>query len=343
MIIAMNKDISQEEIDRILEMLRRFDVGVKFDRNKKPLIIRITENGVDLPKEKIETLPGVNQVIKTDQPYRLVSRDYRAENTLIQLDGLTIGGGTPVVIAGPCAVENEQQILEIARLVKSKGVKLMRGGAFKPRTSPYSFSGLGEQGLRLLSRAREETGVLIVTEVLDTSDVSLVAEHSDVLQIGSRNMQNYKLLKAVGRAQKPVLLKRGMSAKLEEFLGSAEYIMDVGNEQIILCERGIRTFVEYSRNTLDLNVVPVIKGISHLPIIVDPSHGTGRRDLIEPMSLAALAAGADGIMIEVHTHPEESWSDPEQALSPTQFFHLVEQANHFIEWRKAYADFTPAS
>jgi 3-deoxy-7-phosphoheptulonate synthase len=210
----------------------------------------------------------------------------------------------------------------------------MRGGAYKPRTSPYSFTGLEEKGLQLLSQARQETGVLIITEVLDTGDIGLVAKYSDILQIGSRNMQNYKLLKAVGRQQRPVMLKRGMSATLEEFLGSAEYIISGGNENIILCERGIRTFVDYSRNTLDLNIVPVIKKISHLPIIVDPSHGTGRRDIIEPMSLAALAAGADGIMVEVHPDPPASWSDPDQALYPDQFRQLMEKINQFIEWRK---------
>lgn len=264
--------------------------------------------------------------------FNLVTRDYKKEDTQIRLNGLTIGGEAPVVIAGPCAVETEEQILKTARFLKTEGIQLMRGGAYKPRTSPYSFSGLEEEGLNLLSRAREETGLLIITEVLDTGDVDLVARHSDILQVGSRNMQNYKLLRAVGRIRKPVLLKRGMSARLDEFLGSAEYIMKEGNEQVILCERGIRTFVEYSRNTLDLNVVPVIKKISHLPIIVDPSHGTGRRDIVEPMALAALAAGADGIMVEVHPNPDASWSDPDQALSPEEFSGLMEKVKNFTEW-----------
>lgn len=272
--------------------------------------------------------------IGNETSYRLVSRDFQAENTVISLGEVKIGGADPVVIAGPCAVESEDQILETARLVRSQGVRLMRGGAFKPRTSPYSFAGLGETGLQLLAEAREKTGVLIVTEVLDTRDVELVSRYADVLQIGSRNMQNYKLLRAVGQTKKPILLKRGMSAQLQEFLMSAEYIMAEGNHRIILCERGIRTFVEYSRNTLDLNVIPAIKQISHLPIIVDPSHGTGRRDLVEPMSMAALAAGADGLIVEIHPHPDQSWSDPEQALSPEQFAHLMNQFNHFIEWRK---------
>ena len=275
--------------------------------------------------------------IDNETSYRLVSRDFKPENTVISLGDVKIGGADPVIIAGPCAVESEDQILETARLVRSQGVRLMRGGAFKPRTSPYSFAGLGEAGLRLLAEAREKTGVLIVTEVLDTRDVGLVSQYADVLQIGSRNMQNYKLLRAVGQTKKPILLKRGMSAQLQEFLMSAEYIMAEGNQQVILCERGIRTFVEYSRNTLDLNVIPAIKKISHLPIIVDPSHGTGRRDLVEPMSMAALAAGADGLIVEIHPHPDQSWSDPEQALSPEQFSHLMRQINHFIEWQKENA------
>ena len=275
--------------------------------------------------------------IDNETSYRLVSRDFKPENTVISLGDVKIGGADPVIIAGPCAVESEEQILDTARLVRSQGVRLMRGGAFKPRTSPYSFAGLGEAGLRLLAEAREKTGVMIVTEVLDTRDVGLVSQYADVLQIGSRNMQNYKLLRAVGQIKKPILLKRGMSAQLREFLMSAEYIMAEGNQQVILCERGIRTFVEYSRNTLDLNVIPAIKKISHLPIIVDPSHGTGRRDLVEPMSMAALAAGADGLIVEIHPHPDQSWSDPEQALSPEQFSHLMRQINHFIEWQKENA------
>lgn len=268
---------------------------------------------------------------------RLVCREYKSENTVVKIGEAAIGGEGPTIIAGPCAVESEHQILEIARLVKSHGIRIMRGGAFKPRTSPYSFTGLGEEGLRLLAKARRETGVRVVTEVLDAMDVPIIAEYADMLQIGSRNMQNYKLLKAAGRANKPVLLKRGMSARLDEFLMSAEYVMSEGNEQVVLCERGIRTFVEYSRNTLDLNVIPAIKQLSHLPVIVDPSHGTGHRSLVEPMSLAALAAGADGLIVEVHPQPEKSWSDPEQALSPEGFARLVDKVNHFIDWQKQYA------
>jgi len=332
MIIKLDKNISTVQKEQILLTLHGH--GFYLQENGQSSIIRITGKNNVLPKEKIENLPGVEVVIDSDRSYHLVTREYRPENTIIELDGVSIGGAEPQVIAGPCAVESEEQILRTARLVQSAGVKIMRGGAFKPRTSPYSFTGLEEKGLQLLSQARRETGLLIITEVLDTADVELVAEYSDILQIGSRNMQNYKLLKAAGRQQRPVMLKRGMSATLEEFLGSAEYIISQGNDKIILCERGIRTFVEYTRNTLDLNIVPVIKKISHLPIIVDPSHGTGRRDIIEPMSLAALAAGADGIMVEVHPDPPASWSDPDQALYPEQFLQLMEKINQFIEWRK---------
>ena len=332
MIIKLDKNISTLQKEQILLTLQGH--GFYLQENGQTSIIRLAGNSEVLPKEKIENLPGVEVVIDSERSYHLVTREYRPENTVVELDGVSIGGLEPVVMAGPCAVESEEQILRTARLVQSAGVKIMRGGAYKPRTSPYSFTGLEEKGLQLLSQARRETGVLIITEVLDTADIELVAKYSDILQIGSRNMQNYKLLKAVGRQQRPVMLKRGMSATLEEFLGSAEYIISGGNENIILCERGIRTFVDYSRNTLDLNIVPVIKKISHLPIIVDPSHGTGRRDIIEPMSLAALAAGADGIMVEVHPDPPASWSDPDQALYPDQFRQLMEKINQFIKWRK---------
>lgn len=274
---------------------------------------------------------------EAQQPYRLASRFSKNNPTYIDVKGTIIGGDEPVVIAGPCAVENREQILSIAGSLKELGVTILRGGAFKPRTSPYFFQGLGEAGLHLLAEAREATGLSIITEVMDTADVELVADYADILQIGSRNMQNYSLLKAVGRVRKPVMLKRGMSAQLTEFLSSAEYILAGGNEQVILCERGIRTFTDYSRNTLDLNIVPAVKAISHLPIIVDTSHGTGRREFIEPMSLAALAAGADGLMIEVHPQPDKAMSDAEQALSVGQFAGLMRKVRSFAEWRASVA------
>ncbi len=275
--------------------------------------------------------------------FHLVSRQHQPENTVVRLNGLEIGNGeAPVIIAGPCSVENESQILEIAWYVKEKGAKLLRGGAFKPRTNPYSFQGLGEEGLKLLRKAGDETGLPVVTEVMDTRDVPLVSQYADVLQIGSRNMQNFPLLKTVGKLHKPVLLKRGMSATLTEFLMSAEYILSGGNDQVILCERGIRTFTDFSRNTLDLNIVPAIKQLSHLPIIVDPSHGTGKRDLVMPMSLAALAAGADGLIIEVHPAPETAITDGFQTIDFEQFSRLMGQITQFSEWQKSHAHFTPA-
>lgn len=279
---------------------------------------------------------------EAQQPYRLASRFSKDTPTCIDVNGTIIGGDEPVVIAGPCAVENREQILSIAESLRELGVTILRGGAFKPRTSPYFFQGLGEAGLRLLAEAREATGLSIITEVMDTADVELVAEYADILQIGSRNMQNYSLLKAVGRVRKPVMLKRGMSAQLTEFLSSAEYILAGGNEQVILCERGIRTFTDYSRNTLDLNIVPAVKAMSHLPIIVDTSHGTGRRQFIEPMSLAALAAGADGLMIEVHPQPDQAMSDAEQALSVGQFAGLMRKVRSLAEWRASIAQMEDA-
>lgn len=270
------------------------------------------------------------------QPYKLAGRTSTAESTRIDINGTVIGGNEPVIIAGPCSVESREQILSIAHSLRELGVTILRGGAFKPRTSPYFFQGLGEEGLQLLAEAREATGMSIITEVMDTADVELVAAYADILQIGSRNMQNYSLLKAVGRIQKPVMLKRGMSAQLMEFLSSAEYILAGGNNQVILCERGIRTFVEYSRNTLDLNIVPAVKALSHLPIIVDTSHGTGKRNFVEPMSIAALAAGADGLMIEVHPHPDQAMSDAEQALSVEHFAQLANKARSFAEWRNSF-------
>ncbi len=336
MLILFKKSARQEEIEAVLSFLRQQNIQPTTYLNAERTIVKASLQDAPFPAERLEQFPGVERIIRSSHEFPLVHREFRPEGTVIRVGEVTIGSGTPIVIAGPCAVESEQQILETARLVYSHGIRLMRGGAFKPRTSPYSFTGLGEEGLRLLKKAREEVGVSIITEVLDAMDVPLVAEYADVLQIGSRNMQNYKLLKAVGQIHKPVLLKRGMSARLDEFLMSAEHIMAEGNQQVILCERGIRTFVEYSRNTLDLNVVPMVKQMSHLPIIVDPSHGTGRRDLILPMSLAALAAGADGLMVEVHPHPEQALSDAEQALSPEQFAHLMEQVNSFIRWQYSH-------
>jgi 3-deoxy-7-phosphoheptulonate synthase len=259
------------------------------------------------------------------KPYKLTSRDFQSNDSIIKVNGVDIGGKNIVVIAGPCSVESEEQLMFTAEAVKASGAKLLRGGAYKPRTSPYAFQGLGENGLKLLLKVKERTGLGIVTEVMEANEVELVAEYADMLQVGARNMQNTNLLRAISKLQKPVLLKRNFSATLNEFLMSAEYILSGGNHQVILCERGIRTFVDYTRNTLDLNIIPAVKQLSHLPIIVDPSHGTGRHDLIIPMSRAAIAAGADGLIVEVHPNPPEAFSDGEQSLTPINFQQLMNE------------------
>ncbi|MBW2982248.1 3-deoxy-7-phosphoheptulonate synthase [Candidatus Woesearchaeota archaeon] len=261
----------------------------------------------------------------------IYSREYKKSNTIININGVKIGEKRIVVMAGPCAVDNISYILETAKSVKKSGAKFLRGGAFKPRTSPYSFQGLGEAGLKILARARKETGLAVVSEVMDTKDVKLVEKYVDIIQVGARNMQNFQLLKSVGRSKKPILLKRGLSATLKEFLMSAEYILKEGNKNIILCERGIRTFVEYTRNTLDLNIIPALKKETHLPVIVDPSHGTGRTDLVTPMSRAAIAAGADGLIIEVHPNPEKAISDKDQTLNLKQFGQLMKEIKPVAE------------
>lgn len=257
--------------------------------------------------------------------YKLVSREHKAEDTVIRLGDVTVGGSAKIFMAGPCAVESREQLLTTARLVRQGGAQILRGGAFKPRTSPYDFQGLAEKGLEYMAEARELTGLKIVTEVLEPDAVPLVAQYADILQVGARNMQNFSLLKAVGRVRRPVLLKRGLAATLEEWLQAAEYIMHEGNQQVIFCERGIRTFTTHTRNTLDMSVVPALRQVSHLPVIVDPSHGTGRRDLVAPMALSALAAGANGLMLEMHPTPETALCDGPQSLHPQEYFSLMRE------------------
>ncbi len=336
MIVVMNKHASEDDLMRVVEFIEERGARTHISRGRHKTIIGVIGDKTNIQKEQLRVFPGVEEVVSILKPYKLVSREFHPENTVVTVNDVTIGNGQPVVIAGPCSVESEKQIIEVAREVKRRGAHLLRGGAYKPRTSPYSFQGLGEEGLKLLKKAKEETGLGIVTEVLEPNDVPLVAEYADMLQIGARNMQNYQLLKAVGKCKKPVLLKRGMSATLTEFLLSAEYILSEGNSQVVLCERGIRTFVEYTRNTLDLNIVPMVKQVSHLPIIVDPSHGTGKRELVAAMAIAGIAAGADGLIIEVHTHPEMSWSDADQTLSPDEFGRLMKRVNSLVEWQNSY-------
>ncbi len=275
-------------------------------------------------------LAGVKDVIPVTRPYKLVSRETRPEDTIVHVGGIAIGNGHPVVIAGPCAIESEEQALIIARHVKSAGAHLFRGGAFKPRTSPYSFQGLGLEGLKILAKVRQETGMPVVTEVMDTETFDQVEAYADVIQIGTRNMQNFSLLRQAGRSKRPVLLKRGLAATIDEWLMAAEYIMEGGNTDVILCERGVRTFVHHSRNTLDLSAVPYVRRESHLPIIIDPSHAAGRRDQVIPLARAAAAVGADGLMVEVHHQPDQALSDGAQSLLPEQFASLIRQVDQIF-------------
>ena len=325
MILVMKPRATEKQIERVVKKIEKAGMRVHVSKGTERTIIGAIGDERVLQQQQLRAIEGVEKVMSVLKPYRLASREFHPENTIIDVDGIEIGGKKLIVMAGPCAVENRKQIITTAKIVKKTGAKILRGGAFKPRTSPYDFQGLGEEGLKLLAEARKLTGLKIVTEVMETEDVALVARYADILQIGARSMQNFKLLKAVGKIDKPVLLKRGMSATLKEFLMSAEYILSEGNHKVILCERGIRTFVEYTRNTLDLNIVPAIKKLSHLPVIVDPSHGTGKYDFVIPMSKAAIACGADGLMLEVHPHPEEAASDGDQSLIPKRFENLMRE------------------
>jgi 3-deoxy-7-phosphoheptulonate synthase len=324
-LIVMDHNATEADVARVVEAVTRMGLSAHTIPGEQRIAIGVTGNRGAVDPAALENLHGVLEVIPVSHPYKLVSREFHPDDTVVSIGGVPVGGRTVTVIAGPCAVESKERMVEVARSVKERGAKLLRGGAFKPRTSPYSFQGLGEEGLRILAHAREATGLPVVTEVLDTATVDLVAEWADCLQIGARNMQNFELLKAVGRTGKPVLLKRGMAATLEEFLLAAEYVLSEGNPNVVLCERGIRTFSDFTRNTLDLSVIPAVKRLSHLPILVDPSHGTGKRNKVIPMSRAAIAAGADGLSVEVHDRPEEALSDGPQALTPELFGELMAQ------------------
>jgi len=322
-LIVMDRSATGEDVGRVVRAAERLGLKAHPIPGAQRTAIGLTGNKGAIGPAAFENLPGVFEVIRVSHPYKLVSREFHPEDTIVSVGGVEIGGGRIVVMAGPCAVETPEQTIAVAREVKRLGAEVLRGGAFKPRTSPYSFQGLGEEGLAILAAARKETGLPVVTEVLDTGSIDLVARYADGLQIGARNMQNFELLKRAGRTGKPVLLKRGMSATLEEFLLAAEYVLAEGNPNVVLCERGVRTFAEHTRNTLDLSVVPAVERLSHLPIVVDPSHGTGRRDQVIPMSCAAVAAGADGLIVEVHGKPEEALSDGPQALTPALFGELM--------------------
>jgi 3-deoxy-7-phosphoheptulonate synthase len=325
MIIVMKKSATPHEVEHIVEKVKELGLTPHISRGVERTVIGVIGEEGKLRVQPLEAYPGVEQVMAIMKPYKLVSREFQAADSIFDLgNGVKIGGENLVVMAGPCAVEDKASLLEVAKAVKKAGAQILRGGAFKPRTSPYSFQGLGEEGLKYLEEVGKETGLLVVTEVMDTRQVELVAEYADILQIGARNMQNFDLLKAVGDAKKPVLLKRGMAATMKEFLMSAEYVCSRGNKKVILCERGIRTFETHTRNTLDLNVVPSVKSVSHLPIIVDPSHGTGKREYVSALAQAAIAAGADGVMIEVHQNPENAVSDGEQSVTPADFKKIMD-------------------
>ncbi|MBI2659650.1 3-deoxy-7-phosphoheptulonate synthase [Candidatus Woesearchaeota archaeon] len=325
MIVVMRKNANERQIAKVIGKIKSSGLKSHISKGEVLTIIGIIGDERKVPESQIRAMEGVEKIMPVLSPYKLVSRDFHPHNRIVAVNGVKIGGNDIVVMAGPCSVESKEQIIETAKQVKKAGAKILRGGAFKPRTSPYSFQGLGEEGLKLLKKAKEETGMPIITEVMDTRNVPLVCRYADILQIGARNMQNYDLLKEVGKCSHPVLLKRGLSATINEWLMSAEYVMSEGNHDVILCERGIRTFENYTRNTLDLNAVPAVKELTHLPVIVDPSHGTGRYTLVNPMSRAAVAAGADGLLIEVHPNPEKSVSDADQTISTKKFAKLMDE------------------
>ncbi len=332
MVIVMQLGATEEQIQHVVDRLHEFGLREHISRGEERTLIGAIGDERVLRTIPLQAVPGVEKVMAVLDPYKLASRNFQSEDTVININGVEIGGKKIVVMAGPCAVESVEQITTIAEAVKGAGALILRGGAFKPRTGPYSFQGLGDEGLKMLAVAREKTGLPVITEVMSTQEIDLVAQYTDIFQIGARNMQHFMLLKAVGQTRKPVMLKRGMSATIEEFLLAAEYILAQGNHNVMLCERGIRTFETYTRNTLDINAVPALKQLSHLPVIVDPSHATGRRELVAPMSKAAIAAGADALIIEVHHDPENSMtSDGAQSLLPEQFSELMGELQKVAE------------
>lgn len=324
MLVVMAQNATPQQVDRVVKTIEEMGFEARPMPGAHRTTVGLVGNDGRVDGSRIEALPGVTEIIHVSKPYKQVSREWRPQNTIVTIaPGVSFGGDAVQLIAGPCAVESEHQIVTAARAVKAAGATALRGGAFKPRSSPYSFQGLGKKGLELLASARRETGLPIVTEALDEEGANLVAEYADCIQIGARNMQNYSLLRAVGKLRKPVLLKRGMAATITDLLLSAEYLLAEGNDQVVLCERGIRSFDTATRNLLDLTAIPLVQRLSHLPIIADPSHGTGLRDKVTPMARAAIAAGADGVMVEVHPNPDRALSDGAQSLYPDQFAALV--------------------
>jgi 3-deoxy-7-phosphoheptulonate synthase len=327
MLVVMQAHATEEQIRAVCQKIEVMGYRPHAMPGATRTAIGVTGNQGEVEQGTLGEMPGVQEVIRVSKPYKLVSRDVKEENTVLRFAGTdaTIGGKNLAVIAGPCAIESRDQAFAVAERVARAGAQFFRGGAYKPRTSPYTFQGLGEAGLRIMAEIRDRFGMKIITEAIDNESLALVAEYADVIQIGARNMQNFSLLKRAGRAKKPVMVKRGMSATLEEFLMAAEYVMSEGNYQVILCERGVRTFADHTRNTLDLSIVPAVQRLSHLPIVVDPSHGTGKRNKVTPMSRAAVAVGADGLIVEVHNQPDKALSDGAQSLYPEQFEELMVQ------------------
>ena len=332
MIIITKPGTTEQQIEHILDRIMEWGLKAEVSRGAVRTVIGVIGAEDQIREKPIAAIPGVESATPVLKPYKLVAREFRGGNPgTVKIGGVEVGGSEVIVMSGPCSVENRDQIIDIAKAIKSAGAKILRGGAFKPRTSPYSFQGLGPEGLKLLAEAREATGLPIITEIMDTKHLEIIEQYADCLQVGARNMQNFSLLKEVGRSKLPVMLKRGMSATIKDLLMSAEYILNEGNFNVLLCERGIRTFETYTRNTLDLNAVPVLKAETHLPVVVDPTHGIGLREHILPMALAAIAAGADSIMVEVHNAPEHAKSDGEQALLPHEFADLVQRARKVAE------------
>ncbi len=332
MMIIMQESATAEEVERVLELLSSAGVSGHVSTSDIATVIAVVGERDVIAGLPLEAYPGVDKVLPILKPYKLVSRDFRRSDTVITIGGTSVGGGHVALIAGPCSVETREQLMEAAAAAKAGGATMLRGGAYKPRTSPYAFQGLGVAGLEMLAEARAATGLPVVTELMDPRHLEEVATYSDVIQIGARNMQNFQLLSAVGQVDRPVLLKRGLAATIEELLMAAEYIVKEGNERVILCERGIRTFETATRNTLDISAVPILKQRSHLPVVVDPSHAAGKVELVEPLSLAALAAGADGIMIEMHPHPEMALSDGAQSLDPEHFKRVAARIADMVHW-----------
>ncbi|MCB8985546.1 MAG: 3-deoxy-7-phosphoheptulonate synthase [Ardenticatenaceae bacterium] len=331
MIVIMEAQATMKEKSAVIARAEAQGFKIHLSDGKERTIIGIIGNERNLDKEQIERMPGVERVVPVLKPFKVASREFNPEDTVFPIGQHDVGGKDLIIMAGPCSVESRSQIIETAHAVKEAGAHILRGGAYKPRSSPYSFQGMGEEGLKYLAEAREETGLPVITEVMEPALVPLVAEYADILQIGARNMQNYALLHAVGKSQQPVLLKRGMSSLIEEWLMCAEYILSHGNTRVMLCERGIRTFEKYTRNTFDINAIAVAKQMTHLPVIADPSHGTGKWEYVAPVAKAAVAAGADGIIVEVHPHPDEALSDGLQSLKPEKFAKLVEDLKRLAE------------